>query len=87
MVAAISTAAVAQESRVPGRIINADTKRPAAGSVVTVTDRQDKVIATTTTDAQGNFIVESQFTGLVTVKVSLQGFQSAQEQQAIYSGG
>jgi hypothetical protein len=76
---AVSTVAIAQESRISGRIINAETKRPAAGATVTVTDRQGEVIASTLADEQGNFSVSTSSSGLVTVTVESGGYQSARE--------
>lgn len=79
LITALSSIASAQESRVTGRIINTETKRPTAGAVVTVTDRQENVIATSVTDEQGYFHIGINHTGSVSLTVTADSFQPARE--------
>src|SRR5690606_18281048 len=72
------TAVMAQDNvkMLTGKIMDQDDKSPIIGATILVQDKDNRVVASTKTDVEGNFAVNAPLSG-TTLRVSLVGYRSS----------
>ena len=76
---AILTPAKAEEGLISGTITDASTSRPLSGVSVQVYAGENEVVSSVSTNSDGNYKSDLLTEGLVTIKVSMQGYRNAEE--------